>query len=68
MRRKLIIGLVILNGILLGAVLSARPAESGLWTPVLRNCCMTEGAERYCCEMCCWIQPNCTSDKDCESP
>ena len=67
MRRKLIIGLVVLNG-LFGAVLFTQPAESKIWTPVLRNCCMTEGSEPFCCEMCCWIQPNCTSDKDCEGP
>ena len=67
MRRKLIIGLVVLNGILLGAILSTQPAESKILAPVLRNCCMMEGPEPYCCEMCCWIQPNCSSDKDCGS-
>jgi len=67
MRRKLIIGLVLLNG-LLGAALFTQPAEGMIWTPSLRNCCMMDGSEPFCCERCCWIQPNCTSDKDCEGP
>jgi hypothetical protein len=65
MRRKLIIGLVVLNG-LFGAALFSQPAESKIRALVLRNCCKTEGSEAFCCEMCCWVQPNCNSDDDCE--
>ncbi len=65
MRRRLIIGLMILNG-LMAAVLFASPAISQVIPLGLFNCCKTEGPEAYCCDSCCWFIWNCRFDEDCE--
>ena len=65
MRRRLIVSLIILNG-LVATVLVATPAVSQVIPLGLFNCCNTEGPEAYCCASCCWFIWNCRFDKDCE--
>ncbi|TFH64048.1 MAG: hypothetical protein E4G90_08880 [Gemmatimonadales bacterium] len=68
MRRKLIVGLMILNG-LLAIFLVAAPALSQIMPLSLFSCCKTEATELgggYCCESCCWLTWNCRFDEDCE--
>jgi len=65
MRRKLIIGLVFLNG-LIGAALFSQPAETQIIPLGIFNCCKSQGApEPYCCSSCCWFTLNCFGDEDC---
>jgi len=64
MRRKLVIGLVLLNGLLAGALL-ATPAETQIIPRGIRKCCKTDGGlEPYCC-YCCWFVTNCIENEDC---
>ncbi len=71
MRRRLIIGLMVLNG-LIAAVLFATPAISQIIPRGLFNCCKNEATEKiesagaYCCHSCCWFYMNCRIDEDCE--
>ena len=65
MRKKLILGLVLLNG-LFAAALFAPAAETQMIPRGVVNCCKTAGAPiPYCCDSCCWFTWNCRSDKDC---
>jgi len=71
MRRRLIIGLMVLNG-LVAAALVATPADSQIIPRGLFNCCKEEATETmgpggaYCCSGCCWFYMNCRRDEDCE--
>jgi len=66
MRRKMIFGLILLNGLLLAAILT-RPAWTQVFPTGLWNCCEYELApEPYCCEQCCWFERNCKGDADCQ--
>jgi hypothetical protein len=66
MRRKLLIGLGLLNA-LLALVLLAGLARSQIFPNGIFNCCKTAGAEtNYCCINCCWFIPNCNGDDDCQ--
>ena len=56
MRRKLIIGLVLLNALLAGAIATTSGVTQiiprGLW-----DCCeIDEAFEPYCCSHCCWLR------------
>ena len=67
MRRKMIVGLLILNG-LLAVLLIATPALSQIIPLGLFNCCKSEATEAggdYCCRHCCWFTNNCFFDEDC---
>jgi len=65
MRRKLIIGLALLNG-LFAAALFALPAETQIVPRGLFDCCKQETPwNDYCCLRCCWFFPNCDGDEDC---
>ncbi len=67
MRGKLIVGLLVLNG-LLAALLTSAPAISQIIPRGLFNCCKTEATEldgAYCCDACCWFTRECRSDEDC---
>jgi len=67
MRRRLIIGLIVLNGLVAGALV-ATPATSQIIPRGLFNCCKTDdGFEPYCCSMCCWFYKNCRANIDCEA-
>ncbi len=72
MRRRLIIGLFVLNG-LVAAVIFATPADSQIIPRGLFNCCKEEATEvmeaggSYCCSNCCWFIRNCRIDEDCEA-
>ena len=71
MRRRLIIGLIVLNGLAAGALV-ATPAVSQIIPRGLFDCCKEEAPEAiasgdaYCCSSCCWFYRNCRDDKDCE--
>lgn len=68
MRRKLIVGFMILNG-LLAALLISSPAISQVIPRGIFDCCKTEASEEdgaYCCASCCWFTKECRSDEDCE--
>ena len=67
MRRKLIVGFMILNG-LLAVLLIAAPAISQVIPRGLFNCCKSEATEMeggYCCASCCWFTRDCLYDGDC---
>lgn len=63
MRKKLIVGLVILNG-LLGFALSHRPAVTQVIPTGLFDCCQS-ASEPYCCRGCCWFHWDCDEHSDC---
>jgi hypothetical protein len=65
MRRRLIIGLFALNG-LLGIALLARPAETQIIPRGFVDCCKKAGSVGYCCANCCWFIQDCADDKDCK--
>jgi len=68
MRRKLVVGLIVLNGVIAGALLTT-PAKTQIIPLGLFNCCKTgevESPGAYCCHACCWFIRNCSVDKDCE--
>jgi hypothetical protein len=65
MRRKIAIGLVLLNG-LLAAFLFSPQAETQVMRMGLLNCCKSDGAPKpYCGDSCCWFTWNCNRDRDC---
>jgi hypothetical protein len=64
MRRKLIVGLLLLNG-LLGAALFSGPAQTQVRPTGFFHCCKLEGSDPYCCANCCWFAQNCMSSSDC---
>ena len=65
MRRWLILGLVLLNG-LIAAALVATPADSQVVTLGVVDCCKQEQqAAPYCCDSCCWFNYNCDTHEDC---
>ncbi len=65
MRRKLMVGLTVLNGFV-ALVLFATPADTQIIPNGIWDCCEYNGAgEGYCCEDCCWLVPNCLGDPDC---
>lgn len=63
MRKRLVIGLVMLN-LLLGAALVLGPLSAQI-LPMssLRDCCQS----RTCCSSCCWLVSDCDTDGDCEA-
>jgi hypothetical protein len=68
MRRKLIVGLAVLNG-MLAVALFAVPASTQIIPLGIFNCCENAGTpEGYCCQNCCWFIPNCTNDGQCQGP
>lgn len=70
MRRKLIVGLLIIN-CSLASLLVVTPAQTQLIPLFFVDCCqpMTLRAEsEYCCEKCCWYIPDCDDDDDCNPP
>jgi len=78
MRRRFIIGLIVLNG-LVAAALFVTPADSQIIPRGLFNCCKSEATEAtaatatrgpggaYCCSACCWFYRDCRRDADCEA-
>ena len=66
MRQKLMIGMVVLNGILAAANF-ATPVIAQILPQVFFNCCKTDGSglEPFCCEGCCWFVYNCNISEDC---
>ena len=66
MRKILIAGLVVLNGLLAVAVF-ATPAETQFASSKQVDCCRGVGSEAYCCRECCWFNNNCSSKQDCRS-
>ena len=67
MRRKLILGLVLLNGLFAAALIS-QPIETQIIPRGLFNCCKDTGPDGYCCFRCCWFIVNCWDDEDCLDP
>ena len=68
MRRKLIIGLVLLNG-LIAAAMFALPAETQILPRGVFNCCKVDtGGDDFCCRSCCWLTWNCNDHDDCRMP
>jgi hypothetical protein len=68
MRRSVIIGLILLNG-LLAAAIFAPPTISQIIPLGLVDCCKTESSEfgPYCCQDCCWFVANCVFNEDCDT-
>jgi hypothetical protein len=67
MKKKLIIGLSAINGVL-AALLLATPAETQIIPLGWFNCCQPltlRSQSEYCCRGCCWFIPDCDDDKDC---
>jgi hypothetical protein len=67
MKRKIVIGLVLLN-CLLAAALLAVPGISQIIPLSWLNCCKEsamESTDGYCCIECCWFIHNCREDEDC---
>ncbi len=64
MRRKLIIGLVLLNG-LIAPALFVKPAETQIIPLGIFHCCKGGPGERYCCASCCWFTFDCLDDEGC---
>ena len=60
MRKKLIIGMAILNG-MLAVALFAVPANSQIIPFAIFDCCKNE----ICCDNCCWFTFDCHSTEDC---
>lgn len=59
MRRKLVVGLAVLNG-LVSLLFLATPADTQILPKGIFNCCETDaGEEPYCCEDCCWFVSGC---------
>lgn len=69
MRRTIVVGLVLLNGILFAALITP-PAETQIIPLGLWDCCKELGnsPDRYCCHNCCWFIENCDRDEDCLLP
>ncbi len=66
MRRKVIVALALLNGLLVFAAF-APPAETQVTAFALFPCCQNAGSpEAYCCVDCCWFVANCNSDEACQ--
>jgi len=67
-RKKLIVALVLLNGIFAGAFLAV-PADSQIIPMGLWGCCKSDSpGDSYCCRACCWFISNCVLDSDCRAP
>ena len=65
MRKKLIMGMAILNG-LFAVALFALPANSQITTFAIFDCCFDAGGPNgYCCDNCCWFTFDCDDDEDC---
>ncbi len=64
MRRRLTVGLFLLNA-LMGFAIYATPADSQVIPRGIFNCCKSAGPEGYCCASCCWFWPTCDTDGDC---
>jgi len=67
MRRRIVIGLVLVNALLASALL-VKPADTQMMPMGLFDCCEEEageGDEAYCCDSCCWWISDCDSDRDC---
>lgn len=66
MRRRLVVGLILLNS-LLGLTLLAVPADSQIIPRGVFDCCESgEADDPYCCRGCCWIWSDCDEDGDCK--
>lgn len=68
MRRKLIVGLMAINGLIAGALLTT-PAQTQIIPLGIWNCCQTidfQSLDPYCCEACCWFVWDCRVNEDCE--
>jgi len=67
MRRRFVIGLVLVNALLASALL-AKPADTQMMPRGLLNCCKEEAGEMdggYCCSGCCWWISDCDTSADC---
>ncbi len=65
MRRKLMVGLAVLNGFVALALFAA-PAGTQIIPNGIWDCCEFDGGGvGYCCEDCCWLVPNCDENSDC---
>ena len=64
MRKKLIIGMAILNG-LFAVALFAVPANSQKLPFAIFDCCQGSGQSAFCCNNCCWFTFDCNSTEDC---
>lgn len=62
MRKRIIIGLIMLNLILGTAIVIGPVAAQILPSSGLFDCCQ----DRECCNNCCWFVTDCDSDGDCE--
>ena len=66
MRRKLIFGLFVLNG-LIALASFATPAWTQGFFLGQTDCCKYDAVEPYCCQDCCWFLNDCNDDADCSA-
>jgi hypothetical protein len=64
MRKRLIYGLLVLNGLLALALFTV-PADAARVATGGFNCCQSSGGSDFCCHSCCWFVHDCDADGDC---
>lgn len=62
MRKRIVVGLFLLNVSLAAAITMGPLAAQLLPTSAPRDCCK----EDVCCNGCCWFVQDCATDGDCE--
>ncbi len=65
MRKRLIIGLAIVNG-LFALALFAVPAHTQFFRSEVFDCCKQGTDGPFCCNDCCWFISDCVEHEDCE--
>ena len=68
MRRRFVIGLVLVNAFLASALL-VTPVDTQMMPMGLFDCCQEEAGALeagYCCYGCCWWDSDCSSHEDCQ--
>lgn len=60
MRKKLILALIVANGLLAGSLMAYGGGSGGF------DCCREDQmGNPYCCDDCCWFVQSCDYDADC---
>jgi hypothetical protein len=65
MRKKLILGFVVLNAILATAFFIPPLRAQIAMSFAFRNCCQEDGGEAFCCFNCCFLINDCRTTADC---
>ena len=65
-RKRHIVGFVILNAILAVALMTGPAASQILPAWIFEDCCKGTFPNAYCCDNCCFFVNDCEDDEDCE--